>query len=80
MFFKNLICWLLRPYLIDTHIEILLYHFKSRTAVAVVATGLGMKNETSHIDIGSYILEFHVDQLTEKSVEINYIHENMLNL
>ena len=57
-----------------------MYHFKSRTAVAVAATGLGMINETTHIDIGSYILEFHIDQLTEGSVEINFIHEPMLNL
>ena len=57
-----------------------LYHIKIRTAVAVAATGVGIKNETFHLDIGAYILEFHADQLTKDSEEINYIHELKYNV
>ena len=46
----------------------------SRTAVVVVATGVGMPNEKKNIDIGTYILEHYVNQLTEESFEINIIH------
>ena len=47
----------------------------SRTAVVVVATGVGMPNEKKYIDIGTYILEHYVNQLTEESLEINIIHD-----
>ena len=43
--------------------------------MVVVATGVGIKNETKDIDIGTYILEYYVNQLTEESYEINIIHD-----
>ena len=51
--------------------------FVNRTAVVVVATGVGMVNETNYLDIGAYILEHHTSQLTEDSIEINAIHDPM---
>ena len=41
----------------------------------VVATGVGMENETNYLDIGAHILEHHTSQLTEDSNEINAIHD-----
>ena len=47
--------------------------------MAVAATGVGITNDT-HFDIGATILEFHVNQLTVESEEINYIHELKYNV
>ena len=47
----------------------------NRTAVVVVATGVGLVNETEQLGIGAYILEHHTSQLTEHSLEINTIHD-----
>ena len=44
----------------------------------VVATGVGMVNETNNLDIGAYILEHHTSQLTKESNEINAIHDPVL--
>ena len=44
----------------------------------VVATGVGMVNETEHVDIGAYILKHHTSQLTKESMEINAIHDPVL--
>ena len=41
----------------------------------VVATGFEIMNDTQYFDIGAYILEHHVNQLTEESSEINAIHD-----
>ena len=51
-----------------------------RTAVVVVAKGVGIKHEKGHPDIGTYILEFHVNQLTEESEELNAIHDPIFRL
>ena len=66
----------IRKYLIPARITQLNLSliFMSRTAVVVVATGVGMPNEKKYIDIGTYILEHYVNQLTEESYEINIIH------
>ena len=47
--------------------------------MAVAATGVGITNDTFY-DIGATILEFHVNQLTEESEEINFIHELAFDL
>ena len=53
-----------------------------RTAVVVVAKDeMGPKDEKGHPDIGSYILEFHVNQLTEgNEEEINFVHDTIEKL
>ena len=47
--------------------------------MVVAAYGFRINNVT-HFDIGATILEFHVNQLTEESGEINLIHEPLFDV
>ena len=39
--------------------------------------GFGFENETMHYDIAAYILEYHTNQLTEGSTELDFFHDNV---
>lgn len=39
--------------------------------------GFGVENETIHKDIAGYILEYHTNQLTEGSSEVDFFHDNV---